>query len=396
MTAAINIALRNQPAVVQARAVVTSARGKVNQLRGNLLPSLVLSSGYNGVHNLGGTTGSSNTAAPGFTESATIRQLLFDSSHSHDLLSQADMLYMAAYYALKTQENNTALATAQAYIAFLQSKQLTLVSEHNVANRSSQLLLAQARLKSGLGLPSDMVNAETALSQAQVQLSTAQNTEEAAGINLALQMGLDPRTRIHTDGYSALPSSPITLGKIVAMAMKSRPEIAAQAAQLEAAKKAESAARTANDPTLNGNLEVLGRGNTFGGGTGQLLAGISVQYTPYDGGIVAGQVEQARGAVTQSEALLKNTKLQVIADAGSAFVAYTSAIEREKLANAELFNAKQAVVIATGRYRSGIGLFQDILTAQQSLVTAESDVANAQSAEQQAYVQVLHAEGRAL
>ncbi len=394
MAMALEAAMRFQPAIIQARAALTSARGKVIQSRGTLLPSLALSSSYNGIHNLGGGTAGGSSSAPGYSESALVKQLLFDSQHARNLLNQADQLYLAAYFALRTQENNTFLSVAQAYISYCQARQLTVVSQDNVANRASQLALAQARLKSGLGLPSDMVNAQTALAQAQVQLSAAQNSEEAARINLALQIGLDPRTPIDVTGYSSLPSTAIPLETIVETAMKGRPEIAGAEAQLKAAKAAESAARTANDPTINGNLEVLGRGNTFGGGTGQLIAGISVQYTPYDGGIVAGEVEQARAAVTQVEALLNNTKLQAVSDAGTAYVAYSSAVQRKKLANAELFNARQAVVIATGRYRSGIGLFQDILTAQQSLVTAESDVANAQAAEQVAYAQLLHAEGK--
>ncbi len=394
MASAIAWAMNRQPAILQARALLTSARGKVIATRGVLLPSLVLTSAYNGIHNLGASNTGGNTSSPGFNEAATVRQLLFDSSHTHDLLNESDKLYISAYFGLKTQENNTALAVSAAYIALCQNVQLTSVSEDNIVNRTSQLALAQARLKSGLGLPSDMVNAQTALAQAQVQLSTAQNAEVASRINLALQMGIDPRTAMATTGYAALPSSSLTAAQVTALALKSRPEIAAEAAQVSAARAAESAARTANDPTVSGNLEVLGRGNSFGGGTGQLIAGVSVQYTPYDGGIVAGQVEQARAAVAQNEALLTGVKLQALSDASTAYAAYESAVQRVDLANAEMFNAKQAVNIATGRYRSGLGLFQDILTAQQSLVTAESDAANALAAAQQAYALVLHAEGQ--
>ena len=293
---AVRIALRYQPNVTAARAAISAAQGRTQQIRSGLLPTVSVAAGYTSVQTIagssttgvgtsggtvqtgggtgsgstsgggtgtgstgngtggstGGTTGSgstgtgtggtgtggtstggtgtggttggttgggstggtttsvpaaasgggSNLVSSGFDASVSLRQLIFDFNHTRDLVRQASLQERVATDNLARVQSDLVLQVKQAFYLYVQNSDLVTINEQNVANRQSQLALARARLTSGLGLPSDVVTAETALSEAATNLITARANLTLARINLALIMGIDPRTPI-----DAAPSS---------------------------------------------------------------------------------------------------------------------------------------------------------------------------------------------
>ena len=57
------------------------------------------------------------------------------------------------------------------------------------------MTLAESRLKSGLGLPCDVVRAQTALAEAIQILTTARGATEVSRVTRALNIGIDPERR---------------------------------------------------------------------------------------------------------------------------------------------------------------------------------------------------------
>lgn len=390
---AVSFALANQPQIENDAALVDAARGRANQAASGLYPSLSVGGTYTPQVTFAGSSSSTTNVTTGLQVTLTLKQLLFDSSHTLSLLHEESSLQKAAFYTLEAQKNDTAYLVSQAFDNAILAKQTEQVQEENIANREQQLALSQARLKSGIGLPSDMVNAETALAQGQVLLSTAQANSRSALVTLALQMGLDPRIKLNI--ASANEPVPVisTVDDFTTQALQSRPDIQADKAIVMADKNALSVARTNNDPTLNGDVEVLGRGNSLPPGTGDLLAGVSVTYSPYDGGYTAGLIQQAKADIASGNAQLLSLQQQVVSDTSTAYVNLESAQERVSLSNAEVVNAQQSVNIADGRYKEGLGLFQDILTAQAALVSARLDQVNSELSVQLAIAQLRFALG---
>ncbi len=390
---AVSFALANQPQIENDAALVEAARGRANQAASGLYPSLNIGGSYTPQVTFAGSSASTSNVTTGLQTTLTLKQLLYDSSHTLSLFHEESSLQKAALYTLQAQKSDTAYLVSQAYDNAVLAQQTEQVQEENVANREQQLALSQARLKSGIGLPSDMVNAETALAQGQVLLSTAQMNTRNALVNLALQMGLDPRIKLNI--ASANEPIPVisNVDDLTSQALQSRPDINADKAIVMADKNALSVARTNNDPTLNGDVEVLGRGNSLPPGTGDLLAGVSVSYSPYDGGYTAGLIQQAKADIASGNAQLLSLQQQVISDVSNAYVNLMSAQERASLANAEVVNAQQSVNIADGRYKEGLGLFQDILTAQAALVSARLDQVNSDLSVQLAIAQLHFALG---
>ena len=107
-----------------------------------------------------------------------------------------------------------------------------------------------------------------------------------------------------------------------------------------------------------------------------------------------------RGLVKQAVANVETTKLQltaaqlsVISDVAQAYVNLETADQKVTAASSEVYNAKEALRLAEGRYRSGVGVFLDVLDSQAALLTANTNLVNAQSGVNVARVALTHAIG---
>ncbi len=379
---AVRIALRKQPNVTIARAGISAAQGRTEQTRSALLPTLGISGGYNRVTVLSGAgagSASNGGGANGFTASAVVRQLIFDFNHTRELVRQTESLTRAAEQNLTRVQSDLVSQVKQAYYLVVQDDQLVVVNQESLDNRRAQRDLARARLNSGLGLPSDVATAETAYSAGVLTLTVAKNNAAIARVNLAVLLGIDARTPITTvaGGEPTFPSDDVNA--LVEAALKQRPDVLQAQANVEADRHAVRAARTTNAPTVGGTLGFSSRGDSFLPGDNGLTIGATVTFTPFDGGLTQGKVKEARANLDSAQASLLGTRQAVAADVAQAWLNLRTAEQRVATANDEVTNATEGVRIATGRYSSGLGLFQDIITAQSLLVTARTDLANAQA-----------------
>lgn len=412
------IALHHQPNVTIAQAGIAAAQGRVQQVQSSLLPNVTLNGSYTHIESLsgsgggasgGGSTGSgaggtttpsgsrAATVSGGFVGTATLRQLIFDFNHTRDLVREAVNLEHAATQNLNAVEANTVFQVKQAFYLYAQNIHLVGVNQADLQNRQAQLALARARLNSGLGLPSDVVTAETAVAQAAIGLSVAQNNASVSRVNLALLMGIDPRTPIVVaDTTNEPPFASNDVNALVTTALRQRPEILQAQATIQANRDAVSAARTTNTPVLSGSLQVQSAGDQFLPQNNSFSVGAAITFTPFDGGLTAGLVKEARANLAASQAALVATQQTVASDVTQSYLNLRSAEQRVVTANAEVANATEGVRIAQGRYQSGLGLFQDIITAQGFLVTANTDLVNAQTAVDQARAALQRAIGSPL
>ena len=124
--------------------------------------------------------------------------------------------------------------------------------------------------------------------------------------------------------------------------------------------------------------------------------GVGITWTPIDGGLTRGRVQEARGNVTIAEQQLYIAQQAVKSDVATAYVNLRSAEERVGLAQADVANATEGVRIATGRYATGLGLFLDIINAQAFLLTARTNLVNTQNAVEQYRAALSHALGTPL
>lgn len=392
---AAQIALHHQPNITVAQGNVYAAQGRHQQAKAGLLPTLGGTATYTNVAFAPVATLPLNTAS-GFQVTANLRQLIFDFNHTRDVVNQAHALELSSGANLTRVQSDTVLQVKQAFYQYAQSDRLVTVNEANVRNAQSHLALAQARLNAGLGLPADVVRAQTAVADAIFNLNVARNNASVARVNLAQLMGIDPRTPIVLADTDEPAMSADDANALTAEALKRRPEVLQACLNLTAAKYAVSAAKTTDVPVITGNVGLLQRGDNLENlslGNNVITYGVAVTWTPFDAGFTKGRVEEACGNYLAAQAQLDSARLAVTSDVSQAYLNLKTAEQRAATAEAEVANATEAVRLTEGRYKSGLGTFLDVLDAQTALVTADTNRVNAQSAVNQARAALAHAIG---
>ena len=413
---AVRIALLRQPNIAIAQSEVGAAQGRTQQVRSGLAPTLNVTAGYNYLNTISGsgtnvsgggsvgaggnsggvvTGGGTGTTASnnGFNVSATARQLLYDFNHTRDLVRQAAALERAASQNVSRVQNDTAYQVKLAYYTFQQNIRLVAVNQANVENRQRQLDLARARLNNGLGQPVDVATAETSVAESVSQLIVARANADNARVNLALQIGIDPRTPLTASdtGEPDPPSTDVTL--LSDAALRTRPEVLLAQENIQANRHGLDAAKSTNSPVISGTLGITSRGSGVPPQDSSFVLGGTISFSPFDGGLTAGRVREARANIATAEGQLASARLTVVSDVAQAFVNYTSAVQRVSAANGQVTNAAENVRIAEGRYRSGFGQFLDIINAQNQLLTARTALATASGALEQARAALFRAVG---
>ncbi len=386
------LALHHQPAVAAATAGVSAAQGRTLVARAGLKMQLAVTAGLNAseVH------GSSSGAPSNVTATATLRQLVYDYNHTRDLVHQAQAQESIAQAVLTTVQADLVLAVKHAFYTYLQDVRLVGVAEINVRNQQQHLALAQARLQSGLGLPYDVVRAQTAVSSAIYGLTVARNTASQSRVALAELIGLDPRTPLVPAESAETPPLSRTVQDLVDEATVSRPEMAQVNASLLSARCAAAAARTVNSPVVTGSLGMSRKGDNFPPEIQLVTVGVGVSWSAIDGGVTKGRIQEAEANVQIAAAEVESVRLQVVAQVSEAYLDLRTAEQRNVTAQAEVANATEALRLAEGRYRSGLGVFIDVLDAQAALDEANTALVNTRSEVEQARAALEHAIGRNL
>lgn len=390
---AADIALHHQPQVTVAQAGVNSAKGVVQEANAGLYPFATAAVGYNRVNGFLGTANPGNSLpnATGYQATATVRQLIFDFNHTRDSVRQAKLQERAAQANLSRVQSDLVFQTKQSFYTYLQNQRLTGVNESNLRNQQTHLELARARLKAGAGLPVDVVRAETAVQDAILSLNLARTTATLSRVDLASLMGIDPRTPIQASDTNENLALPDDLNVLVDTGLKNRPEVLQAQSFVESDVYGVRAAKTTNAPALITSIGYASKGATFPPDGSQITLGVAVAFTLYDSGLEKGRVTQAKAVLQSNQAQLDAVKISVVSDVSQAYLNLKTAEQRVVTANAEVANAQEGVRITQGRYQSGLGTFLDVLDAQTALVTASTNQVNALSSVELAKVALAHA-----
>lgn len=396
------IALNHQPGITVARAAIASAAGRTRQVRSNEMPGTSATTSYSRIINNVLTSGgedrllANRTTGSAFLISTTTTQLIYDFNHTRDLVRQARAQQASACAGLTVTQSDLVLQVKQSYYTYAQDLRLITVQEDALRNQRVHLDLAKARVNAGLGLPSDVVRAETAVADAVLNLSLAQNAAAVARVSLAEFMGIDPRTPVQVSDAGEADIASNDVNALVDQGLRLRPEICQAQANIAAAQSGLGAARTNNAPAVTAGANYANRGASFPPNSDSLTLILAIQFDVFDGGFTAGGVEIARANLTSAQAQLTSTQLTVVSDVSQAYLNLRTAENRIPTADSEVANAQESLRLARGRYEAGIGTFIDVLDSENALSTAQTNRVNAQTTINQAKASLAHAIGLSL
>jgi len=374
---AIALALREQPALALSGAALAAAAGRTRQAASGYFPTLSVSAQRTQVGpSAGGGAGGTSTGGA-YTTNLSGRQLLYDFGKTPSQVAQARNAQQSASQALAQARQDIVNQVKQAYYTLLQDRRLVKVQERNVSDQQAHLELARARFEAGLAPHSDVVRAETAVSNAILNLATAQNAAAVARVTLNIVMGVDARARTTAEETEEpLPALPAAEA-LVEQALGNRPEIRQLRADVAAAQAAVSVARTTNRPSLfaNGNYGLSG--TDFPPSDKSWAYGVSLQWPIFDVGLTKGRVEETQANVRSALANLRQGEQTVGSEVVQAYLDVRTADQKVKAAAGEVANAEESLGLATGRYQAGVAAYIEVIDAETALITAQTNQVNA-------------------
>jgi outer membrane protein len=373
---AINIALTNNPDTRAAWFEARAAEAALGSSRSSYLPEIDLNASFTRTRNAA-QGGRSITLSNAYGPSLALSYLLFDFGGRAAQIEEARQTLIATSFTQNQTIQNVILRVEQSYYGYLGAKNLLASEDATVRERQTSLDAAKARHDAGVATIADVLQAQTALSQAQLNRESFEGNLHVFEGSLSTAMGLPPTTRF-TAGELA-PDVPLdtistAVDELIARAETSRPDLAAARAGVERSRARVQEVRAQGLPSFSITSSIAS--TTFRGAanvtTQPYSAGISMRFPLFTGFRNTYDVRQAEELekVTLEDA--RGLQQQIDLQVWTSYYSLQTAGQRVKTSRDLLNAAQQSADVARSRYKSGVGSILDLLTAEAALETARA------------------------
>ncbi|HKS25657.1 MAG TPA: TolC family protein [Thermoanaerobaculia bacterium] len=395
----VNIAVANNPQTREAWLNARTAEANLGSRQSAYYPEVDLNATA-GRSIVGASPGRASASSTTVAPSLALSYLLFDFGGRAATVEEARQTLIAADFEHNQAIQNVVLTAETSYFQYLDAKALLGAQAGTLKERQAELDTANARHDAGLATIADVLQARTALSQAQLTYETIEGNLRTIEGTLATAMGLPATT--HFD-FGELPSTVATdetsqaVDALIAQATVDRPDLAAARADAERARAHITEVRSAYLPSLTLNSTT---GRTFFlapnalNATNSFSASIGLRFPLFTG---FRNVFDERAARLQAELALEDVRdltQQVGLQVWSSYYAVQTAKQRVTTSRDLLASAQESANVAAARYREGVGTILDVLTAQSALETARAQEVQSRADYLLALAELAHATGK--
>lgn len=284
------------------------------------------------------------------------------------------------------------------YLALRGTQARLALARSNLASQEETARIAGWRAQAGLATTLEVAQAQTAVEQTRAQIpaleaSAAQSRHALAVLTGRLPAALDSLLA----PAAALPEPPAGLGADTpAATLRRRPDVLAAEKALEAAARRVAEQDAARRPQLALSASLAWSALTLGGLGGQAAAASllgNASQPLFDGGQRSALLQQREAAFDAARATYAARVLGALQDVEDALAQLNAARERLQALRAAERSARDAALLATQRYASGIVDFQTVLETQRTLLGVQDSTASVHSDWASAHVRVLKALG---
>lgn len=303
----------------------------------------------------------------------TLSYLLYDFGARRAALDNAEQTLIALNATQDATIQNVFLAALQAYYQLFAAQATVDSALESEKSSLESLNAASTRNKIGTATPADELLAKTAYAQAVLNRITAQGNERIAEGVLANAMGLDAdHTLKIAPPASLLPDEQFekNVAFLIGEAKKSRPDLRAAEARLEAAKANVNAAEATGMPSISLSANRNFTHSSIYDPYRSTSIGVTLNFPIFTGFNTTYRTRLAQAQVDASAAQMAQLSMQVSLDVWRAYQNLITGTETLKSTQALLDSATQSAHVALGRYKAGVGIAVDLMTAQASLASA--------------------------
>ena len=380
----IDVALRNNPVTRTAWHQARAAAANLGAKRAAYFPDLELDANL--------TRGKQTSVGSRFVTlqttygpSLNLSWLLFDLGGRAADVAEARNALFAADWTHDAVIQNLVLQVEVAFYQYQNAKAQAVAAEVTLKQARESLAAADERHRAGVATIADVLQARTAVSQAELVLETARGAIQTLRGALATAAGVSPNVPVDV---AELPRDinveeiAETVDILIDRAESQRPDLAAARFEVLRAQSHVRSVRAEGLPSLAaaGSVSRVYFYNSTGLPFANNYSGsILFRFPVFTGGRNTYETlearEQARAAEGQAETLQDQVVLQV----WTSYYNLRTSAQRVKTARDLLASATQSQEVAAGRYRAGVGSILDLLVAQSAYANALAQETQARS-----------------
>lgn len=366
-----------------ATGAIRQSESKIGQARSGYFPQITFNSGYSRT----GPTETSLRSDPynNYYNTLNLNQTLFDFGKTYTQVRIRSLQKESSEADLKDVVASIILEVKKSYYALLKAKMNATVEKETLNQFQQHYEVARAFFETGKTSKIDVTSAEVNLSNAKIQLISAQNALRVALVKLNQAMGIVSAPEYDVKNEFDIKKTLISFEEALSQAYQNRPDLLSTALKREALKKNVTLSKIGYLPTLSGNAAYGYSGddtsidrswNVSVALTFPLFAGLSTKYA----------VDEATASLEIALANEESLKQQIYLDVQSAWLTREEAFERIEAGKTVIHQAEETLELARGRYATGVGSSIEITdavikhyNARMTYITALTDYSIAQA-----------------
>ncbi len=381
LTQAQDIAARNHPRIASAALTAQAGEAAIREVRSAYSPTVavnVTGVGAEPVSTLsaGALTTSSiyNRAATGFIAS----QLLTDFGRTRDLEQSARLRNAAQNQNVTYTRAQVLLEVQQAYYRALAAESVLKVAQATLDLFRLTLRQITALSQSLLRSTLDVSFAQVNVSQAELQLSSAQNHARASHAQLSAAMGYSQDQPYVLTDEPLPPGLNSDVDALIAQALQERPDLAALKLNQNALVSFAEAEKRLRNPTIAATA-AAGDAPVHDDriqGT-YAAAGVNVNIPLLNGGLFAARRAEADAHAAAADRDVQDLSLRIARDVRVAWLDANDAFQRLDVTMRLVAQAAESARLAQARYDAGLGSIVELNQAQLNQTAAQITAASA-------------------
>jgi outer membrane protein len=281
-----------------------------------------------------------------------------------------------------TRRAGVVLGVERAYFTVLKEKRLVDIAEQTVREREvikrQVETLYRNQLKSKLDLGLVLVQ----LSDAEFLVIRARNDLAAAFAELNNAMGVEGPATYSLEEVPATVEPPRVLDDLLTEAIDRRPELLTLKERVRTAEHRIRAANTLNYPVLQvvgsaGDTEHISNRPQLQEGGWWGVGGV-VSVPIFTGFLIQNQVAEATAQQLEAQAVYRTVAQQVQLQVKDSFLDVVTLIQQVKVAEQQVVIAREALSLASQRYRLGLSSIVEVTQSEVAVTSAETRLAETQ------------------
>ncbi len=380
----VEIALANNPVTRTSYLQALSAAADLGSKRSAYYPTLDLSVGVTRAkQNAFG--GQFNFLQTSYGPTVTVNYLLFDLGGRAATTDEARLALLAADWTHSAAIQDVILGVQQTFVAYLSAKAQLKAAKAVFAEAQKAFDAANGRHDAGVATIAEVLQAKTALSQAQLAVDRLSGQVLALRGSLATAMGLPATTPYDVGNLPEdlpLDATSQTVEELVAQARQVRPDLAAARLRAEKADTHIRSVRSDGRPRLTGDVSasrLYFQPSTYASYGDSWSARVLLNVPLFTGFQTRYNVDKASQDAAAAASQADTLEQQVILEVWTSYYDLHTATQLVKTSRDLLASADQSEKVALGRYKEGVGTIIDLLTAQAALANARAQEIEARS-----------------